>query len=462
MKLRTKLSLLFAAICAGILVVFAMVIYLSFESERRVAFTDQMKREALTTANLLLEAEIEPEILQAIYRETRQSQTAFEVAIYDPDFRLLYHDAIEIDIVEETEEMIRDIISHGMIYFEQNGWEIIGLHHSIGGSDYVITVAGQDVQGNRNLKLLRNTIGLALGLGFFVIFLLGIYVSNRILKPVSDIAEGIKNITASNLNLRLPPKRTADEVAMLTNHFNEMLDRLEQSFLAQREFVNNISHEIRTPLTAAIAELELALLNPDIEDSQREVLERIKADAQRIKKISSSLLDLARSNYDVNQITFQPLRVDEILMNNRSELLKEYPEAKVLLNISNDVEEDLDLSMLGNEYLLGVGLKNIIENAIKFSEDQSCEILILADGEKIVLHFSDRGPGIEKEDIQKIFQPFYRGKSSLGKAGSGIGLSLVKKIIEMHNGSIEVLTHVGEGTEIKVILPRESSEKPFL
>ncbi|TVR82674.1 MAG: HAMP domain-containing protein [Saprospirales bacterium] len=459
MKLRTKLSLLFAAICAGILVAFAMVIYFSSENERRTAFVEQMQREALTTANLLLEANIDPEVLQAINRENRQTLSVFEVAIYDPDFRLLYHDAIDIDIVKETEEMIRQIISSGMIYFEQNGWEIVGLHRSIGGNEYVITVAGQDVQGYRNLKLLRNTIGLSLGLGFFIIFLMGIYISNRILKPVSDIAEGVKNITANNLNLRLPPRKTSDEVALLTNHFNAMLDRLEQSFLAQREFVNNISHEIRTPLAAAIAELELGLLSPDIDEIQRERLIRVMEDAKRIKKLSASLLDLARSNYDVDQIAFESLRIDELLMNCRAELLNEYSTAKVLLNINGAGEEGLELSLSGNEYLLRVAFCNIIENAIKFSEDQSCEILVSGDAEKLTMQFTDHGPGIDKSEISMIFQPFYRGKTSHEKLGSGIGLSLVKKIIELHYGNIEVSSNTGIGTEFKVTLPREIPER---
>ncbi len=125
MSIKSKLTLLFTIISGGILLLFALFVFVSAASDRRSEFYNKLRNEAITRINVLLGAGIEPETLQTIYLEHREVINEVEVAIYDPEFNLLYHDAEDIDFVKETPEMIAEIIEKGEIRFTQEGWEVI-------------------------------------------------------------------------------------------------------------------------------------------------------------------------------------------------------------------------------------------------------------------------------------------------------------------------------------------------
>ncbi len=454
------MSLLFTATCGLLLLLFALVIYFAAANDREATFFDYIKTEAVTKAELLLSGNIDPEILQTIYRQNREHLSEVEIAIYDPDFNLLYHDAIDIDIVQETEEMIDEILELGSIEFRQNGWQVIGVHYRHNEQDYVVTGAGFDRMGYEKLTLLRNTLIKASVLGLILVYFLGLVFSREVLSPLRNIANSVSEITATNLNLRLRPRDSGDELTDLTLHFNEMLDRLEQSFQSQREFVHNISHEIKTPLTAIITEIELALFEAEEGDSRKETLEVILKDARKMDRIVQNLLNMAKSHYDPSQLSKKEIRVDEVLMDARTEALRGRESAEISLHVDEDIPDDTALIVNGNAYLLQVAFINLMDNAVKFSTDKKCAVSLGAEGESIKIIFADRGPGITPEDSSRIFEPFYRTGASANLEGSGIGLSIVKKIIELHGGSISLISGEQKGSSFTVSLERaEHGEK---
>ncbi len=453
MKIRLKLTLLFTALFAALLLVFALAIYFSNARDREDQYYKRLRQQAVTKANLLLGAKVQPSVLQLIYKNSLNSLPQEEVAVYDTAFHLLYHDAVYIDRVKETRGMIDTIVAQHEIRFYVNDLQAIGFLYSYNGKPYVITAAAKDLDGLGRLRDLR----IALIVGFLIAILLtllaGTLFSRQALQPVSRIVDKVEEITASHLDLRITEGAGKDEIAELARTFNRMLDRLENSFDAQRQFVSHIAHELRTPMAAIIGELEIAVGKGRSAAEYEQMSRLILKDARRIVRLSAGLLDLARASYDQTEIAFKDTRLDELLLDTRNAVLKANPEYGVNIIFEREIEDDRFLSVKGNAYLLNVAFHNLLENGCKFSGDHEASVAISFDKVNTILRFADNGIGIAAEDLAHIFTPFYRGANKSYADGHGIGLPLTARIIQLHGGSIDVHSLVDEGTAFTVELP---------
>lgn len=451
MKARTRLTLLFTLITATIVLVFAFIIYYSAKENREQEFYTLLKQEAITKANLFFNAKVDAKTLQDIYRNNRQILNEVEVAIYDTTFNLLYHDAVDIDFVKEDREMIDEIIKQEEIYFYQEKWQVAGLQYSYEDRTYIIIAAAYDQYGYIKLnKLLKNSL-LVFIISILFIYIAGRFFSRKAFDPVMHMTDRAKSISATNLDLRLKTGDNRDELWELADTFNQMLDRLENSFDAQKQFVTNISHEIRTPLAAIITELEIsANKNRSIEE-YKIVIKNTLEDSRKLARLSNSLLDLAKANYDPSEISFKQIRIDEVLLDARQQVQQNDADYKIDIHFEMDFEDDDQISINGNEYLLKVAFANLFENGCKFSTDKRSKVSVSFDREKTTLKFSDNGIGIVAEDLIHIFTPFYRGENKTFADGNGIGLQLTKKIILLHNGTITVTSIPKEGSIFTVV-----------
>lgn len=456
MKIRTRLTLLFTLITATILLAFAFVIYHVDTVNREKEFYSLLKKEAITKANLILNASVEPEILQDIYRSNRQILNEVEVAIYDTEFNLLYHDAMDIDFVKETQEMIDEIILKQGIEFYQEDWQVVGLLYPFQGNIYIVTAAAYDQYGFNKLNSLRYNIIVVFIISVLFIFVAGLYFSKKAFDPVKEMIERVKRISATNLDSRLTARGSVDELSELANTFNDMLNRLEKSFDAQKHFVSNISHELRTPLTAIHAELQLTTEKERSNAEYQKAINLVMSDTRKLIRLSNSLLDLAKVGYDPSEIAFKPIRIDEILLDARQQVQKANPDYKIDIHFDAEFlreESENQTSVNGNEYLLKVAFVNLFENGCKFSADKQSNVSISFENEKILLRFTDKGIGISENDLKNLFTPFYRGENKQFADGNGIGLSLTHKIISLHHGQIQVNSEINKGTVFSIELP---------
>jgi signal transduction histidine kinase len=453
MKIRLKLTLLFTALFAALLLVFCLVIYFSNARDREDQYFKRLRQQAITKTNLLLGAKVQPTVLQLIYKNSLNSLPQEEVAVYDTVFHLLYHDAVYIDRVKETRGMIDTIVRQHEIHFYVQELQAIGFLYPYNGKDYVVTAAAKDIDGLAKLHDLRIALAIGFLVAILLTFLAGYLFSRQALQPVSQMVDKVEEITASHLDLRISEGRGKDEIAELAITFNRMLDRLENSFEAQRQFVSNISHELRTPLATIIGELEIAAKKGRTPAEYEELTRLILQDARRLVKLSNGLLDLAKASYDKAEIAFREVRLDELLLDTRQAVLKSNPGYGVNIIFEREIEEDDFISVLGNEYLLKVAFTNLIDNGCKFSDDRQSTVAISFHAKNVILRFSDTGIGISPEDIGNIFTPFYRGANKKYAEGHGIGLSLTSKIIHLHQGSLSVASRVSEGTTFAVELP---------
>jgi two-component system sensor histidine kinase ArlS len=450
MKIKTKLTLLFTLITGTIVFAFAGIIYLSAKESKDKEFYSLLKKEAVTKSNLFFNAKVDTKTLQDIYRSNRQILNEVEVAIYDSNFNLLYHDAVDIDLIKETRKMLEEIYQKEHMQFYQDDWQAVGLRYEFDGEYYIITATAYDQYGNNKLNsLLKNSI-LVFIISILFIYVAGLVFSKKAFDPVKEMIKKVNTISATNLHLRLTPKGNKDELSQLAN---EMLIRLENSFNAQKHFVSNISHELRTPLAAIITELELSTNKDQPIDSYKTAIKNVLSDAKKLARLSNSLLDLAKASYDTSEISFKPIRIDEILLDARHQVQQANPNYKIDIHFEKVFESDNQICINGNEYLLKVAFANLFDNGCKFSEKHQSVVSTIFDNKKIILKFSDKGIGITEIDLKNIFTPFYRGENQKYGDGNGIGLSLTQKIIHLHKGTISIVSQKDEGTTFTVELP---------
>lgn len=453
MRVKNKLTLLFAVMTTALLLAFAVAVYFSYAKSRQDEYYKLLRQQSTIKANLLFNAKIKANVLQLIYKNSSKSFFQEEVAIYDADFNLLYHDDISVDKVKETKAMIDGVISQKEIRFTQGDVQEIAFLYKKGKAKYVITAAAKDRAGQAMLLRLRYTLFFAFVASIIIITVVGRFLSSKALQPVSNLVDNVNKITASNLHQTVDEGNGKDEIAELAITFNHMLKRLEYSFGAQKLFVYNISHELRTPLAAMIAELDLALTKNRSVEEYKKIIGLSLTDAKKIVKLINGMLDLARASYDQSEISFKEVRLDEVLLDASRQVMESNNAFTVPLSFDKEIEDDHYITIRGNEYLLNTAFINLMENACKFSEQWQCKVTISYFKNKTIVRFTDEGIGIVEEDIEQIFTPFYRGHNQSYAEGYGIGLSLCQKIVQLHKGDISVISTPGKGTTFTITLP---------
>ena len=321
------------------------------------------------------------------------------------------------------------------------------------GKDYIVTAAAYDGYGYQNLEELQNTLCLLFVAGLSMLFGAGYLLARTSLKPIRDIVSEAERITASEISRRLPVKNRNDELGELSTTFNSLLERLEVSFNAQKMFVSNVSHEMRTPLAALTAELDLALQKERTPEQYRDTLNNALRDAHRMAKLTDGLLNLAKADYSKERIKMQEIRLDELLLDARSVILRAHPSYKVELIFEQESDDDRLITVRGNLYLLTIAFSNLIENNCKYAANQSSVVQISFWKEWAVIRLSDNGAGMSETEKQHLFTLFYRGEKEHTTEGHGIGMALAQKIIHLHDGRINVHSAEGKGTTFIVELP---------
>ena len=234
--------------------------------------------------------------------------------------------------------------------------------------------------------------------------------------------------------------------------FNKLLDRLEASFDAQKSFIQNASHEIKNPLTSIMGEAEVILSKARTKDEYKESLNIILSESETLSSTVSNLLQLAKVTSGEENINFETIIFDEFLNEVKFSFDFINPDNQVNLNIFKTTKEKT-YSISGNKNLLKTVIINLLDNACKFSSNGHVDILLSNDDEHLNLEIKDEGIGINSNDLNKITTPFYRGNNTIQIKGSGIGLSLCSKIINLHSGKIQIESQIDIGTTVHIKIP---------
>ena len=292
-----------------------------------------------------------------------------------------------------------------------------------------------------------------------VALLVGYSITRRAFLPIEEIRRTAETIGAGgDLSARIPTERTQGEIRQLAETFNEMFGRLETSFEHERQFTSDASHELRTPVAVITSQAEYSLLPDATPEEQREGLEVILEQARKMSALISQLLMLARADSGTQQLTMAP--VDLSLL--ASMTAEQCREAAARRQIRLDCEIAPGIMTEGDQASLVRVFLNLLENAIQYGRPGGFVKLTLAvQNDFAVCSIADDGIGIARENLERIWQRFYRVDPSRNPGGSntGLGLSLVKWIIEAPHGTIEAESGLGKGSCFTFRLPLQPPAK---
>ncbi len=456
MNIRNKLLVQFSLIVVTIVLIFTVGIFFFSSNYRKTDYYSRLEDRANTTASLLLNVDEVDESLLKIIDKNTMALFNEQIDIFNQDDELIYHNPPDAPRFTDT-DLINLIKIKKKLVFNDGKREALGILYGSNDRNYVVIISAFDKYGLAKIKNLK--IILVFGLIFSVIatFVIGLFFASKALAPISNVINQVNSITVSNLSQRVDEGNQKDEIAQLAITFNQVLQRIEDAFILQHDFVSNAAHELRTPFTVLLTEIDFTLMQERENEYYKKVLFSLSCEIKKLSKLSNGLLDLARISFDKSTFYKKVIRIDELLIEVCNTVLLSNKSFNVKIDFSSLPDNDDQLSFLGSEQLLTIAFQNLIDNACKFSDSKSVEVKLESNEEHITISFSDKGIGIPQEDINNIFQPFYRGKNTQFIAGYGIGLALTQKIIHLHNGEIKVTSKLGKGSTLAVLLPNQHS-----
>ncbi|MEP7270795.1 MAG: ATP-binding protein [Acidobacteriota bacterium] len=467
-SLRVKLTVYYLAILAAVLLFFGIASYTilsrsllaiidnSLESqasaiERRMnsAMVEASTSEDHSTGNDQLT--ISPHLTQII---TNGGVIADEMVV-KPAYRL----PVKVDELAQ-------------VPWGQTKWDVIYLET---GEPFRVAIRrARDADGDtyfirlgeslEPLSKLRGRILLVLSIAIPAALLLGSYggllLANQALMPVDRITRAARRIGAGDLSERVPIPPVMDEIGRLATTFNHMIARLEAAFERQRQFTSDASHELRTPLAVIRGDIEITLRRERSPEEYQRALTSSLEEIIRLSRLVEDLLTLARADAGRTQLRCEEISLDQLcqkMIDYISPLSAQRDQTLTYVAPAEDVVISGDLQRL-KQLLL-----NLLDNAIKYTEPDGTITLSLAkQKDQAVMTVKDTGRGIPAEDIPHIFERFFRRSrttSDKSAAGFGLGLSIVKWIVDSHGGTIEAQAELGKGTTFTVRFPLTVSVK---
>ena len=299
------------------------------------------------------------------------------------------------------------------------------------------------------IKLFRRRVFRILLAVGIVSILVGWFFTRKALRPIQDLVETTETIAAGRLDARVPEPNTSGELAKLTRLYNEMLERIEHLVTTMNDSLDNVAHDLRTPLMRLRNSIEMAIANETASvEELRETLLDVGEEAEQIQILLTALMNqaeavagtmrLRKELIDINVLTQEACEIYELLAEDKQiTLRKNFAEAPVFCE--------------ADPVRLRQALGNLLDNAIKFTpEGGHITVSILSEPNVVNIEIKDTGVGISESEQLRIFERLYRGDKSRGSKGMGLGLSLVKGIIQAHRADIQVISSPNEGSTFRI------------
>ncbi|WP_426670306.1 ATP-binding protein [Mucilaginibacter sp. McL0603] len=448
MKIKNRLALYFTLISTVILLIALAIILVIFNSFAKSDFYSRLVDRAKVAAQLYLEAdEISPDSLSHV-RERNLKQLPGEVTRFYDDRngasfirdRQQYWDSNVINMVRKGRQ----------VEFTEGNRQTVGIYYNDNQGNFVILTSAVDIQGHRRINDLIEIMLIMIVWVVAGLFFIGRWFAKKALEPIDDIIGQMQQVRASNLSMRINEGNGKDEISELAQNFNRLLKHLDNAFEVQQTYVVNASHELKTPVTSIIGEIEVALNKKRPNEEYEQILKSVLNDAENLNETITGLMELAQVDMSYTRAELSPVAVDELVWELADHWTNKMGKGLFAVSIQHLPDDPEKLQIPANKSLLIIALNNIISNAYKFSDKQRVQCDLYADSSHISITISDKGLGIPAEELEKVFQSFYRATNAKDYKGNGIGLYITGKIISLFNGTINATSEPGKGTSITV------------
>ncbi|GAB3017113.1 HAMP domain-containing sensor histidine kinase [Spirosoma pulveris] len=448
MLIRNRLTIIFTLLATAIQLTLSLLVLYFYSLYRQEEFYSRLESKARVAGRVLISRRhLHDDFFKNMVRTDLLTIVEEQISIYDSRHNLVFTNRT-LKESDYYKEKIPLLATDPLSEFRSGHIESIAIPYQDRGQLFYIFASGYDRIGLAKLGTLQKIMLLANLLGFTLIVLAGWYFSGRVLNPISQIVDEVEQITATQLYKRVNEGNRQDEIAQLAMTFNQMLFRLEDAFVSQRSFVAHASHELRTPLTNTLGTLETSLRydhNPaDWRDSMEVAIQELK----KVIALTNGLLGLAKVTDGTIALT--PVQVDDCLLTAIGQVQTKYPGRGLPLQFMTG--DEASFTVKGSITLLTTAFLNVLDNACKYSSED-VSVQLKAKQDQIIVIVADQGRGISATDAAHIFDPLYRGENVEGVPGYGIGLAVTQKIIDLHQGILDINSIVNQGTTVTITLP---------
>ncbi|MCJ8155388.1 HAMP domain-containing histidine kinase [Chryseobacterium sp. SSA4.19] len=436
MSLKRKIALNLSIAFSLLFGIVMAVIYISFNDFRRDEFKERFRQRLEFTSHFIAKSKDFEEEAPVFFNENSDNILLNEtILIFNAKKELIYSTIKDRNVTWDN-ALLKELDSKKVIYSEKSVPEIYAALRTINGENYYILTSAFDTNGTSKLEYLKYLLITACVMSTFLIGFFSYYFIGQFLRPLEDLNQEISEVTAHKLTTQIPVRNSNDEINVLARSFNTMITRLDDVFQSQKDFTASASHEIRTPITRMAFQLENLIKFGQHTPETLSSLQQIQRDVYQLSDLTNSLLLLTKFDKENIRSIYEEVRIDEVIFESFEAIEKSYPHLKMDFLISENTSEDALLTIKGIQSLLDIVFINLFKNAAVYSDNMEVDVLITETDEHLIVDVISHGETISPEEQPKLFEAFKRGINSQNISGSGLGLRIVKRILEYHGAGI--------------------------
>jgi signal transduction histidine kinase len=436
MNLKVRSAILFTSLVAIILLASYITIYIMYADFKKEEFYLRLEQKALTTYKLLTEVkEIDASMLQVFDKNSINALYDEKVLIFNDQHRLIYS-SIDDQAITYSETLLDEVEQKGSIHYSEGGLEVVGIAVTNKGEKGIVLASANDAFGKQKLLNLFYILLFSYIAALAISAVLSYFYVRQSFAPIDVLSKQITRIRQNRLNERVPEREGQDELNQLAVNFNKMLERIESAFKVQRSFIQHASHELRTPLANLITSCEAAL-NKDLSVAEyRMLIQSLNEEHRNLVELTNALLLLSKYENESGDFELPLTRADDILFNTIEEVQLMYPDYLFHFAFNAPLVNEADVTIRANDVLLRTAMGNLLRNACKYSDHSEVKVNLNITDSAVQVEFRNSGETIGGDEEELIMEPFYRGGNVVAQKGYGLGLSIAKRIVELHKGRL--------------------------